>query len=443
MHTESRWIKDANNKTFIIHGVSKTGTEYLGLSLETMVPELIQFEIDEMKKWKINTVRIPFRDIHWLYNDGYRNKMKEYIQKFLAGGYSIIIDLHTLGNNPNQEKFLLRQGDSLAFWNNMSLEYKNEPNIMFEIYNEPNNINPIVWWYGNDQYYGFKTMLQEIRSHANNICIIGGLDYSYQWNFLKYYPEIMKEMVVIPNLVLSIHPYGYKGGPINNGENTFQISTQITYPTKDFKGDCSLGYSIPLVQKQEYGWKESFGYLIDHFPVIATEFGLDKDENSLQGGWYPTHLLEYFHNQSIGYVAWAWVQSRLSYPSLLDANLGPVGYAMESPHGPPCGVKENDYYGGPGQLVYQDFVKNGMSRILKESKSSLLNISLSKECFQFIPILLFCLLIYFYLVPYLNINKSTRLLIYYFKNKIEKKKSGHLYLRNRSFSSKLNLCLSV
>jgi hypothetical protein len=165
--------------------------------------------------------------------------------------------------------------------------YKN-PSIFFEIFNEPHNIDVNTWWYGNDKFYGYKEILSEIRKVSNNICILGGLDYAYQWAFLKRNKDIMRELKEIKNIVIATHPYGYRGGPNEDGTNSVQIPTNLIYPDNSYTGYCSLGITVPTIKIEEYGWDDSFGYLMKEnlFPVIATEWGLDRPQNCIQGGWF-------------------------------------------------------------------------------------------------------------------------------------------------------------
>lgn len=350
MRTIGNITVDNNNKRIRFKGVSKTGLEYLGLELNSIIPESIDIDILQMNKWKLNTIRIAMRDIHWLYNQQYKNVIDLVIKKFTENNYYIIIDLHLQGENIKQDNFLLRE-HSKDFWMEVS-KYYNYPNIMFEIFNEPHNISPDVWWNGNDQYYGYKEILVEIRKHSNNICILGGLDYSYQWGFLKYHSNILNELLTFSNIILSSHPYGYRGAPVGNGEGTNQIPYIVKYPTENFSGDCTTGYTLPVVNKESYGWEESFGFLKNDFPMIATEFGLDQEATAIQGGWYVQDLLEYFKKKEIDFIGWAWVPDRLSYPSLITSNFEPTGYANLEPHGPACSVADNNFYKGPGQLVF-------------------------------------------------------------------------------------------
>ena len=401
----SKWIKDEKNNTIILKGVSKTGLEYLGLDLNTITPEMVDFDIQLMKKWKINSVRIPLRDTHWLYNNQYRDIVDLMLNKFNEAGYITILDLHTQGENYGLDPFILRE-HGIEFWKQVSEKYKDRSIIFFELFNEPHNIEPNVWWNGNEQYYGYKEILHVIRNNTNNICIIGGLDYAFQWNFLKYHDNILKEMKTIPNIALSIHPYGYRGGPIEQGTNTEQIPTVISFPNNNFSGDCSTGFTIPIIDKKNYGWDESFGYLRNTFPIIATEWGLDHDDRVIQGGWYSHDILEYFNKNGISYIAWAWVQDRLSYPSLLDEEFNPTGRAVQYPYGPACSVKENDFYPGPGQLVYND-LHNQHRKLYFKNKTYHYNETDNYNDIIFIIILFFsCILLGLYLVINIFIDKK-------------------------------------
>ena len=62
--------------------------------------------------------------------------------------------------------------------------------------------------------------------------------------------------------------------------------------------------------------------------------------------------MEYFKKREIDFIGWAWVPDRLNYPSLINSNLEPTGMADKLPFGPACSVKDNNFYGGPGKVVF-------------------------------------------------------------------------------------------
>jgi hypothetical protein len=152
------------------------------------------------------------------------------------------------------------------------------------------------------------------------------------------------------NIVVSSHPYGYKGAPIlPDGIFSYPIPTHTIIPTTDYTGNCTSGITVPDVDIDQYGWNQSFGYLYheEHFPMIVTEWGLDRPDTAMQGGWYTTQLLSYMNRHKMNYVAWAWIPDKIYYPSLLSLDFSPSG-------GSPCGTVENNYYRGPGYLLQND-----------------------------------------------------------------------------------------
>jgi len=355
-YTKGNKILNEKGEQVILRGVSRTGLEYSYVDLEAMIPETIDFDIQLMKKWGFNSIRFPLRDIFWLNDTNYKQKIQYWVNQTLSNNMYVILDFHTQQDHPGLDPFMFRSGGGMAMWADVAQTYKDIPHIFFEVFNEPHGISPVVWWNGDEDYYGYKEVLLAIRKYANNICLIGGLDYAYQFNFIMRNATLLEQMRSIPNLALSVHPYGYKGIPVNDGDETMQIPTTIVIDPKNHTGDCHLGVSFPSVPPSQYGWDESFGFLVkqDIFPVIATEWGLDKPDNCIQGGWYNVQILAYLNSLNIGYMAWAWVQDRLDYPSLLDMDFQPTGKGSRPTIGPACSGPSNNFYQGPGVLVMND-----------------------------------------------------------------------------------------
>lgn len=357
----TRGNKIFNNKKhpIIVKGVSRSGLEYAYVDIAAMIPETIEFDIRMMKEWGFNAIRFPLRDSFWLSDSEYKRIIKYWVEQTLSNDMFAILDLHTQQDHSGLDPFMLRTDtgvDALSMWIDIAKTYQNHSQVFFEIFNEPHDISPIVWWEGDDTYYGYKEILLAIRQHAMNICLIGGLDYAYQFNFVKLNNTLLHQIKSIPNLVFSVHPYGYKGMPVQNGTSTSPIPTIIIPKPVNHTGDCSLGITVPSVKPSRYGWDESFGFAVrqDLMPVIATEWGLDRPDNCIQGGWYNVEIVEYLNSLGIGYMAWAWVQERLDYPSLLDQDFKPTGIASKPTIGPACSGSFNNFYQGPGVLVQKD-----------------------------------------------------------------------------------------
>ena len=376
---------------FLIKGVSHPGLEYLHIDLNSMVSETIQFDLNLMIEWKFNAVRLPLRDSHWITNSSYREKVNYWIQSILEKQMIVILDLHTQGQNSRQDHFLLRP-DSLVFWTDIVATYGNISSIFFEIFNEPHDISPDILWYGDDVYYGYKEILTKIRTLSSNICILAGLDWAYQWSFLRSRVDLLQELKSFSNIMLSTHPYGYRGAPAPTDPTlSIPIPTINVYPLDNelHIGDCSLGITLPLSSPLS-AWRDSFGYLHEEkiFPLIATEWGLDHPDTAIMGGWYNIELMAYMNSINMSYIAWAWVRERLDYPSLLDPDFSPTGQAITGQQA--CSLLSNQFYPGPGALVKHDLSQSYSHRLLFSPPTLFIPYTFF---FLLIPCLLFLLLL--------------------------------------------------
>lgn len=423
-YTKGNKILNEKGEVVRLKGVSRTGLEYAYVDLNAMVPETIDFDIHLMKKWGFNAIRFPLRDRFWLNDMAYKEKIEYWVNQTLVNDMWVILDFHTQQDHSGLDPFMYRFNtgvDGMSMWVDLAKTFKNTSRVFFEIFNEPHEISPNVWWNGDDTYYGYKEVLTAIRKYANNICMIGGLDYAYQFNFIQQNKTLLKELKSFSNLVLSVHPYGYKGFPINNGTQTSPIPTTLVEANnlQNYTGDCHLGVTVPSVPLSQYGWDESFGFIVqqDMFPVIATEWGLDRPDNCIQGGWYNMQIVNYLNSNNISYMAWAWVQDRLDYPSLLENDFLPTGKGNKDTIGPACSGKFNQYYQGPGVLVMNDLQQTS-KRILwieKQEQNNWvrvpMNNNISNECVFFdfhILSLFFILFAVFNMIFFFPIKKQQK-----------------------------------
>lgn len=412
-YTQGNKIVNEKGEIIILKGVSRTGLEYAYVDLDAMIPETIAFDIQLMRQWGFNAIRFPLRDRFWLDDPQYKQKIQYWVGQTLQNNMYAILDLHTQQDHPGLDPFMYRlENGGLDMWIDIAKTYKDTPRVFFEIFNEPHGISPEIWWNGNSQYYGYKEVLEAVRKVAKNICLIGGLDYAYQFHFVAQNTTLLNEMGAIPNLALSVHPYGYKGSPVNNGDETMPIPTKIVDDPPNYSGDCHLGISVPTVPPSQYGWDESFGFMVKEqlFPVIATEWGLDRPDNCIQGGWYNTQILDYMNSLNMSYMAWAWVQDRLDYPSLLDGEFQPTGKGTKATVGPACSGPLNKNYPGPGVLVMNDLKQFHTRRLLyvpdKVLTSHIENVFVRN--FFFLFVILFCVFHFMFFLFHIPEKKRQR-----------------------------------
>ena len=117
--------------------------------------------------WGLSVFRIAM----YLNEGGYiskpelKNKMIEGIDAAISLGVYVIIDWHILSErDPNVYK-----SQALVFFEEMATRYRNYPNVLYEIANEPNNTN----WANNIRPYSI-ALAAKIRSiDTHNIIIVG------------------------------------------------------------------------------------------------------------------------------------------------------------------------------------------------------------------------------------------------------------------------------
>jgi endoglucanase len=158
----------------------------------------IRVALDE---WKSNVIRLPVLDTFW-YGKGkgqpeggevaYRDTVDKAIKLAASRGAWVVLDLHGFGA-PTEAH--------LAFWKEVGERYKNNPAVLYELFNEAHSLTWKVWRNGgsledvrhNDvnptentlkteaKYTpGMQALVKAVRdTGAKNIVVVGGLDWAY------------------------------------------------------------------------------------------------------------------------------------------------------------------------------------------------------------------------------------------------------------------------
>src|SRR6185503_20730360 len=108
-----------------------------------------------MLAWKVNTVRIPLNEASWQNRtctdtggvvrdadpaDNYPAAVQAQVAQANAAGIYVILDLHWTapGNTcPMLQTQMANADNSLAFWTSVANTFKNNPAVVFELFNEP------------------------------------------------------------------------------------------------------------------------------------------------------------------------------------------------------------------------------------------------------------------------------------------------------------------
>jgi endoglucanase len=190
----------------------------------------------------------------------------------------VILDLHwsdrgDYGVTPGQQR--MADNHSVLFWDQVADRYQDDGRVLFELYNEPHDVTWQVWRNGGDSGDGFtavgmQTLYDTVRATgAENIVIVGGLDYAYDLS-------------------------GVPGTPLE-GYN-------IAYATHPYDFD----------NKQPADWEADWGFLTATHPVLVTEFGSFECASP-----YSAALIDYAAQRNLSWTAWAWYPGGCDFPALI------------------------------------------------------------------------------------------------------------------------------
>jgi hypothetical protein len=213
-----------------------------------------------IKDWKVNHIRLPLAQDRWFgkapeQRDGgkaYRDLVRQIVGLCRDSGVYVILDLHwsdagVWGQQIGQH--VMPDRNSLLFWKDCARTYKNEPAVLFDLYNEPHDVSWDVWLKGGEvtendrqrrytnkfEAVGMQTLLDAVRATgAKNLVVAGGLDWAYDLS-------------------------GFLGG----------------YALKDPKGNGVVyaNHNYPHKGDTHERWLEKMRTATARIPVIVSEFG--------------------------------------------------------------------------------------------------------------------------------------------------------------------------
>ncbi len=226
LHVSGGLILNGANQTVLIHGVDRMSSEYACLGgygfWDGGTPN--QTEINNMKAWNIDAVRIPLNEDCWLGINGapsaysgvnYQNAIAGYVALLQQNNMVAIVDLHW--NAPgsqlsNAQQAMADADHAPAFWTSVASTLKGHSNAIFDLYNEPYPSSWSCLLNGGSNcgasftIAGMQTLLNSVRATgATNPVMVGGLGYAHdlsQWT--SYKPT---DTLNPPQVIASWHNY--------------------------------------------------------------------------------------------------------------------------------------------------------------------------------------------------------------------------------------------
>jgi hypothetical protein len=158
VRVSGRVLVDRQGKTIRLLGVNRSGTEYaciLGLGLFAGPTD--KRAIAAMTSWRINAVRVPLNEDCWLGINGapprfsgavYRAAIQAYVDRLHQAGLYVVLDLHWSGPGGTQargQQLMADHDHAPAFWSSVARQFRSDPAVLFDLYNEPHDISWPCW----------------------------------------------------------------------------------------------------------------------------------------------------------------------------------------------------------------------------------------------------------------------------------------------------------
>jgi endoglucanase len=290
-------------------GVNRSGTEYscqqgYGFFDGPSSPRSIR----AMKSWHINAVRLPLNETCWLGINQiprglggahYRRAIRVYVNRLERAGLYVILDLHVAAPGRFQANRIIPMADAShapAFWRSVARAYRHDRSVLFDLYNEPHNVDWPCWQHGcriKDRVVGtyraagMAELVAAVRSTgARQPVLLGGIEWARNLDhWLEYLPPDPADAEVASN-----HTYNFAACLTECRADLAQIAAQHPVVTGELgEGDCSHRYIDPYMQWADehgvsyLGWAwDAFGgwtchngpTLIKNYSGAPTAFGI-------------------------------------------------------------------------------------------------------------------------------------------------------------------------
>lgn len=277
-------ILDEKGEKFQLRGVSTHGIAWF--------PQYVNKEAFSTMRdnWGVNTVRLAmYTDPSAGYSESIHAKVKEGVQYATELGMYVIVDWHILSDgNPQTNK-----GQALKFFKEMAELHKDNPNVLYEICNEPNGD---VEWARDIKPYA-EEVISAIRAIDDDaIILVGSSTWSQDIDKVAENP-----LTGVSNVMYTVHFYAatHKDWLRNKVSAALDKGIPVfisEFGISDASGNGALDYSeagqwLSLLNSRGVSFviwnlsnKDESSALIS--PSSSKTSGWTHDELSAQGQWF-------------------------------------------------------------------------------------------------------------------------------------------------------------
>ena len=259
-------IVDDEDNPVVLRGVAIADLRWIDLFHGGRTPlSVTQHAVDLGSR----VVRLTVLPEYWLEGpNAYLSEMIDPIVRLaMREDFYVIIDWHYVADGTEDDRPLFTEVDdeTRSFWDVISKTYAGNPNVIFELFNEPAQPDDWSTWRSTAQPW-----INLIRENAGNLLLVSGLGYSSRIHYVLDDPF--------------------------EGENLAYVAH--TYPDQ-------AGHTNP---NPERVWEANWGKVADTYPVVLTEWGYENYEGPHWSGGtqenYGNPLQAYVESRGVGWTAW-------------------------------------------------------------------------------------------------------------------------------------------
>jgi hypothetical protein len=307
-------VTTPSREPVLLRGLNRSGLEYSEPDGRGFLESagISEAEISWMARdWGANIIRLPFNQ-DWILNGrgdcppaAYLEALDQVIFWASRAGAYTLLDLQWLdadvvrGHNPDGSPNRvpsLPTLDSLAAWRTLAVRYREEPAVLFDLFNEP-----------HDPIAADPTVLEGIREDGTLFPLEGRRVTMAEWQpwARQLVREIRREHARSLIFVSGVSwAYDLRGMPLTIAAGSSEHFADLVYSTHVYPWCGNPGWSLRgpwPVGPRALTWKEAFGRLARVAPVFVAEWG----GGSAHVGWGET-LVRYLRRLGVGWAAWSW-----------------------------------------------------------------------------------------------------------------------------------------
>jgi endoglucanase len=300
-------LVDALGQSIRLVGVNRSGAEYACIqNLGFFDGPTDDRAIAAMVAWRINAARLPLNEDCWLAINGapaeysgapYRAAVVDYVTRLHQAGLYVVLDLHWSAPGAAKATGQRPMADldhTPSFWSSVATTFRDDQNVLFDLYNEPHDISWECWrdgcvMPGGWRAAGMQRLVDAVRATgARQPIILSGIGWANDLSaWLRYRPDDPADQLVA-------------------GFHVFDFNRCVT-PT------C---------------WKEGAGAVARSVPVVTTELGQrDCSKPFLDS------FMTWADSAGLSYLGWTWNLHGCKGPALISSWQGrptPSGEALRT-----------------------------------------------------------------------------------------------------------------